>query len=140
MRARQVYPSNVYKTYTFSYSGGRLSAIANTIGTSEGYGFTYGSQTLTSPFGDGASFGTVGKLTGVSLTGLNLSYALAADTGGQLTQVTFAYGGYLKWHLSGILHWCGCGGSGGIRTTMWWWRWRRRAGGEEGVYGGSGCG
>jgi hypothetical protein len=64
------YPAYRYRSYYFTYSAGRLASIGNTIGTSEGYTFSYtGDLALTSPF-NGASFGTAVRLNGVALTGL----------------------------------------------------------------------
>jgi hypothetical protein len=60
------YPAYRYRSYYFTYSAGRLASISNTIGTSEGYTFSYTAGTpLTSPF-DGASFGTAVRLNAVA--------------------------------------------------------------------------
>jgi RHS repeat-associated protein len=93
-------------TYRFSYSTAspgdpipHLTSISNAIGTGETYSLNYsGSFTLLSPFSDHLPFGTTQQL-GSLTAGPNLTYLFGYPIpyGGELTHVTFPYGGYLEW-------------------------------------------
>jgi hypothetical protein len=77
VRAVQTQQGGPYWTYQFNYNNDsgvpHLTSITNSIQTSEGYSFSYsGLVGLTSPWG--AAFGTTTKLTGITISGVNLSY------------------------------------------------------------------
>ncbi len=99
VRAVLPYGGSNYVTYSFSYDGNtppRLSQISNNISTSEGYTFGYsGPSALTSPYG--GSFGTTTVLSSVTISGVSLGYGFTHDGAGNLTKVTFPYGGYVRW-------------------------------------------
>jgi hypothetical protein len=93
-----------YVTYTFTYDGtNHLSSITNTIGTAEGYTFTRTGATLTSPF-DGSSYGSTSMLSAMTVNGVGLSYQFTQSSSGELTKVTFPYGGYLSWGYSTVTY------------------------------------
>jgi RHS repeat-associated protein len=95
---RAQYTGSSYATYQFAYNNDpipHLTSITNRIGTSEGYTFSYGQQGLVSPFGGTPE--TTTFLYSATISGIGLSYQFAANNSGELTQVTFPYGGYLKW-------------------------------------------
>jgi RHS repeat-associated protein len=88
-------------SYTFTYntdSPPHLTAITNSIGSTENYNLAYaGSQGLASPF-DSTSFGTATLLQSVAFTDLNTSTGLQYVTGtAELNQVTTPAAGVLAW-------------------------------------------
>jgi RHS repeat-associated protein len=90
-----------YWTYDFEYDTGpglpHLLRITNNIGTAEGYTVTTtGLKPLLSPFG-GANLDSTYFLQSVSVAGLGLTYQFQTNDSGQLTRVTFPYGGYQQW-------------------------------------------
>ena len=93
-------PSYLYNrgSYYFNYNGSnRLTGITNSIGTAETYTFNYlASQPLYSPFNSQA-FGNVTLMQCVSNS---IPHTHAFEYGGnfgELTKVTFPYGGDLRW-------------------------------------------
>jgi len=98
--------------YQFTYSASadtinHLTGITNKIGTSENFTFTMNiGQQLNSPFAGttacgstNTNCGTVGYLASVTRTGVNLTTSFSYDGNGygDLQQVTFPYGGHLRW-------------------------------------------
>jgi hypothetical protein len=102
VRARPgVADPSTYWTYDFEYDTGpglpHLLQITNNIGTSEGYTVTTtGLRSLLSPF-DGANLDSTYFLQNITVAGLGLTYQFRTNDSGQLTRVTFPYGGYLQW-------------------------------------------
>jgi hypothetical protein len=98
----QLTGSGRYATYTFTYDGtNHLASITNNVQSPEGYTFTMAGAGLVSPF-DQTSYGNTSLLSGVSVTGLGLSYTFTTGTSGELTKVVFPYGGYLSWSHSTV--------------------------------------
>jgi hypothetical protein len=96
--ARYTYP---YYSYSFTYNSDpipHLTAISNTLLTSENYTFSYSTnQPLISPF-NSASFGTAALLQAVTISGLNISHNFQYQSGScELTQLTTPFGGMLSW-------------------------------------------
>ncbi len=96
-----------YKTYTFTYTTEavpHLTSYMNWIGTSEGSTFTYSTVSLASPF-NSASFGTTPVLQTMRNTGLNVTTNFEYATGaGELTKVTYPYGGYQRWEYGAFTY------------------------------------
>ena len=76
-----------------------LTQITNQIGTAEAYSFAYTTgQTLYSPFSPAVSYGVTPLLQSVTRSGINLVQSFEYNnTSGELTKVTFPYGGELRW-------------------------------------------
>ncbi len=93
--------STTGQTHNFFYNGDspvpHLQEITNTIGTAEAYTFTYGSQTLQSPFSPYTGYGPWTMLQKVTTTGLNTQTSFTYDSAGELTTATLPYGGHLRW-------------------------------------------
>ena len=98
------------RAYNFTYNSDQinhLTSITNTFGTSENYAFSVsGSQGLFSPFTNTTACGSTNSncgyavyLSSVTRTGVNLTTSFAYDSNGygDLTQVTFPYGGHIRW-------------------------------------------
>ena len=101
--------SLVYVTYQFTYNNDagvpHLTGITNTIGTPEGYTFSYsGNVSLTSPWGLGSGSTTTLTNVSISLPGGGLQYALTYDASAALTKVQFPYGGYLRWEYADSIY------------------------------------
>jgi RHS repeat-associated protein len=88
--------------YTFTYNSDtipHLTGITNTIQTAEKYTFTYAeNQPLNSPFAPATGYGNWTFLSTVA-NGVPLTTSFTYDsTGtGELDQVTFPYGGHIRW-------------------------------------------
>jgi len=102
---------SITPTYSFTYSAltynasgipnlQHLTDIANSIGTAESYHFTYATGSLAPPFGYDAAWNgvTTSRLTSISTPGIS-SYQFTYDAAnaGELTKLTFPWGGYLQW-------------------------------------------
>ena len=83
------YVSGVSITYTFTYttlSGDaipHLTSIGNSIGTAEGYSFTYSAAALQSPWSAGATYGAARFLQSSTVRDVGLSYQLATNGAGE---------------------------------------------------------
>ncbi len=92
-----------YRTYTFTYNTDavpHLTGVANTIGTAEGYTFTYTPvATLQSPFSPPVSYGATHVLASLTMNGINLTqqFFYGGNNSGELTKAIFPYGGELRW-------------------------------------------
>jgi RHS repeat-associated protein len=91
-----------YQAYRFTYNADaipHLTTIQSYAATVESYTFTYSAnQQLASPF-TGTSYGTTTLLQSVAntyLSGLTHTFDYA-NTAGELTKVTFPFGGSLRW-------------------------------------------
>jgi hypothetical protein len=90
-------------TYQFVYntdSVPHLTAINNTIGTTENYSFSFlKNQTLQSPFSTPVAFPNTALLTGVTLTGINTTttFSYTSQQSGLLGSATFPTGGSRAW-------------------------------------------
>jgi len=90
-------------TYQVGYStvngSPHLSQITNLINTAESYTFDYWTGlTLYSPFSPAVSYGVTPLLKSVTRSGINLVQNFEYNnTSGELTKVTFPYGGELRW-------------------------------------------
>jgi hypothetical protein len=77
-----------------------LAGITNTIGTAETFNFTYAGAALGPPFGTDASWAgqTTSHLATMNVpsTG-NYQFTYDSAGAGELDQVTFPYGGHLRW-------------------------------------------
>src|SRR5262249_35122929 len=73
-----------------------LTGASNWITSGETYTFTYGSQTLYAPWA-AQSFGTVTTLQSLTISGVNATQSFQYGTTGELTNVTYPYGGQLSW-------------------------------------------
>jgi len=90
-----------YRTYTINYDSDpvlpHITSIVSWIGSGENYLFAMsGLQTLVSPF-DGSTQGSTQYLRSVTINGPNLVHQVETNSSGELTKVTFPYGGYLRW-------------------------------------------
>jgi YD repeat-containing protein len=91
-------------TYNFSYNSDapvpHLAGITNTIGTTETFNFTYAGAALGPPFGTDPSWAgqTTSHLATMNVpsTG-NYQFTYDSAGAGELDQVTFPYGGHLRW-------------------------------------------
>ncbi|MEZ5403816.1 MAG: RHS repeat-associated core domain-containing protein [Bryobacteraceae bacterium] len=90
-------------SYGFSYSNDaapHLTSITSNVADAMNYTFTYSAPgtLLKSPFGAEA-FGTTRRLERVEQTPVGLKHQFDYDTvgAGELTKVTFPYGGYFRW-------------------------------------------
>jgi hypothetical protein len=80
-----------------------LLQITNNIRTSEGYTVTTtGLKSLLSPFVDRANLDSTYFLQSVTVAGVGLTYQFQTNDSGQLTHVTFPYGGYLQWDYANV--------------------------------------
>jgi RHS repeat-associated protein len=97
---RAVYPTS----YNFTYSSGHLSAIYSQIGTAESYTFSYGTQTLQSPFSPYTSYGTTTVLATVTTygPGTQQSFTYTSDNSAALSYAYLRYGGYLHWTYNNV--------------------------------------
>jgi RHS repeat-associated protein len=92
-----------YKSYDFTYNTDsipHLTRIQFYMGLSTYYDFAYlANQNLYSPFSPPVSFDTAHFLSSVTVQTENLTHSFTYDTGGagELTKVTFPYGGWLRW-------------------------------------------
>ena len=92
-------------TFLFTYNNDvtpHLVSVANAIGSKDSFGLSYaGPVTLAAPFGNAAAgaFGSAATLSSVLNNAVNLTTAFDYDAGntGELTKVTFPYGGTLRW-------------------------------------------
>jgi RHS repeat-associated protein len=89
------------ESYDINYdASGHLTSITNNIGSGESFNFSYSAPvTLTSPFGSSTQFGEVQTLNSITnaTTNLTTSFAYDSSNDGELTQVTFPYGGHMRW-------------------------------------------
>ncbi|HRJ21626.1 MAG TPA: hypothetical protein PLF84_21470, partial [Bryobacteraceae bacterium] len=88
-------------TYGFTYDPQgprRVLSIANYIGTSENYSFTYAPTAPTvSPFDSGLSIGTARTLSSITTSVGSYSLTYGSNNSGELTKVTLPSGGELEW-------------------------------------------
>ncbi len=87
-------------TYEFVYdANGYLTSVKDHIGSGESFSFSYTPITLTSPFSPASGFGPVKLLSSITnnATGLVMSFGYDTSNAGELTQVTFPYGGHMRW-------------------------------------------
>ncbi|MGJ5820991.1 RHS repeat domain-containing protein, partial [Paludibaculum fermentans] len=97
------------KSYDFVYTSTglpHLTQINNNVGLGEEYALSYStSQALKSPFTPNAQFATVDLLTGVNITNLGVPHLFEYGTNqaGELTKVTFPYGGVVEWAYTNFL-------------------------------------
>jgi len=102
VRATPDASTQIYRTYLFTYnydSIPHLTYIRNVIGYSESYDFSYlSNQTLNSPFSPPVAFGATHYLQTVTIPTVSLTHTFEYAAGaGELTKVTFPYGGSLRW-------------------------------------------
>jgi hypothetical protein len=92
-------------TYVFSYNNDspipHITGISNTIQTAENYNFGFNfNVAVQPPFGSDPNFNGIktAQLTSVNVISAN-AYQFAYDSAGaqELTQVTFPFGGHLRW-------------------------------------------
>ena len=92
--------------YTFSYNSDaipHLTGITNSIGTAENYTLSYNTMTLCDAFACTATYGTWTFLGTLTATAVNTSTGFQYWTNnngagdGDMTQVTFPYGGHIRW-------------------------------------------
>ncbi len=92
--------------YSFTYNHDaipHLTGITNSIGTAENYSLSYNTMTLCDAFTCTATYGTWSFLGTLTTTGVNTSTNFQYWTNnngagnGELTQVTFPYGGHIRW-------------------------------------------
>jgi hypothetical protein len=91
--------------YSFTYNHDaipHLTGITNTIGTAENYSLSYNAMTLCDAFTCTATYGTWDFLGTLTATAVNTStsfqyYTNNNSTNGDMTQVTFPYGGHIRW-------------------------------------------
>ncbi len=102
--------------YTFTYNADaipHLTSITNSVGTAEGYTFSYSNNALTSPWG--GTFGYSGILNSVTVSGVGLSYQFVTGSTGELTNVVFPYGGGIGWAYQDATY----PGSRKLREVYW---------------------
>ena len=97
-------------TYTFLYTTDavpHLTSVENQIGTSEAYQFAFApTQALLAPF-SGSPYNYSGGLTtlaSMTAIGINMEYSFLYDQSGEMTQVTFPYGGYFKYNYGSVTY------------------------------------
>jgi RHS repeat-associated protein len=95
---------DVRGSYGFGYTAvngtDHLTSITNTFGSSESYTLAYFSgQTLYSPFTPQVNYGTTALLQSVTRSGVGLtqSFEYGSLGSGELSKVSFPYGGDLRW-------------------------------------------
>jgi RHS repeat-associated protein len=110
-RISQIYDARTQwyqETYDINYdSSGHLSSITNNIGSGESFTFNFSSPgTLSSPFGSSTQFGSMETLNSItnSATNLTTSFSWDPSEDGELTQVVFPYGGYIRWQYGSIAY------------------------------------
>jgi RHS repeat-associated protein len=102
-RIVQIYDarSSTSETYDINYDqNGYPSSITNTIGSGESFNLAYNSPvTLTSPYSPNPQFSSVETIASITnaTTDLATTFAYDPSNDGELTQVTFAYGGHIRW-------------------------------------------
>ena len=100
----------VRQTYVFVYNVDvtpHLTSVQNTIGTSESYQFAFGSMaTLYDPFtGSGYTYANaLVPLQSMTATGIGMQHSFTYNTSGEMTQVTFPYGGYFKYTYGNVTY------------------------------------
>jgi RHS repeat-associated protein len=87
-------------TYSFSYDNNavlpHLLSVMSHTATAEGAFLSYTTQNLYDPFTN-TSFGTASMLTTLSSSGVNRPQAFVYDGAGEMTQVSYVFGGSLRW-------------------------------------------
>ncbi len=90
--------------YTFSYtlegpdSNYYLTGITNSIGSGESFTLSYNSVTLNSPFSQNTTPAVTQTLGSITNNNTNLTTNFTYDpNSGELTQVTFPFGGHIRW-------------------------------------------
>jgi len=99
--------TQTYRSYAFTYNGDaipHLTQISNTLGKGmESYTLGYVAQTMGSPFSPPVTSGTTTLLQSLAVTNLGYGHSFqygtnsAQQTTGELTSVTFPYGGMIRW-------------------------------------------
>jgi RHS repeat-associated protein len=91
-------------TFTFAYQTGtnnipRLTKVTNAINSQDSFTLSYTSTVLSDPFGKGVSFGWFDVLNGITNDATSLTTQFTYDTvsAGELVQVTFPFGGHIRW-------------------------------------------
>jgi RHS repeat-associated protein len=87
------------RTYSFLYGTGpipHLLAISSHIGTAESYQFSYGVQSVRSPFDSHQDFGLVRTLTGVT-DSAGLSHLFTYNAYAEMTDMVAPHGGTIAW-------------------------------------------
>ncbi len=98
-------------TFSFRYSSEatpHLLNLDNHIASQDSFSFSYsGATALAAPFGSSTTpFSTVAFLQSATnnFTSLTETFAYGAGNTGELTQVTFPYGGYLRWEYGSVAY------------------------------------
>jgi len=101
---------NVNGTYTFTYSGAGspplLQSITSSTYPSANYAFSYSVvMGLQSPF-DATQFPSEALLQSVAnAASQTTTFTYGTNNSGELSQVTFPYGGHLRWAYNSITYW-----------------------------------
>jgi hypothetical protein len=104
---RATQQGSVLKSFSFTYTdfisagvnyGPHLNTVTDHLGSGQSYTFAYEAvPSLASPFGGVTSYGTATYLQSVTQTGTNLAHSFQYGAGGELTKVTYPYGGYFRY-------------------------------------------